>query len=326
MLERAAESHWRPVSVKMGFVQALSSYNPETHFAVTEALRAFEEEHKEQGVKASSYVSRPGWFARFVWVDWPSELATNISDYVQRFYEAHPQLQPVQEGSEEWNAVFRGWRSDKVSAEAIGKAFVKHFGSRILWVESQKNLRGLIAARCRIKDLVEAGPLSANHPLGQILGTPDAAESEVVSLELSWKGPGLASPRGPVSEADMKLLLASTHEVFDWAARRIQSVLDSLHDRLQRVYGERFRGLYVFGSYAKPDKGVELPPDSDLDVALILDDFENPYTEIDQIGEITSEMSLDQGLLISVVPIREADYKAGRTNFIRVISEYATPV
>lgn len=307
-------------------MQALSSYNSEKHSVVTASLRAFEAEHKEEGLDASSYVSRPGWFARFVWPDWPPDVVANVLEDVERLHTEHPELQRIQEGSEAWSAVFRGWHSDPNSAKAVATAFGKHFGRRLLWVVSQKNLRGLVAARCRVKDIVQVKPFGLDHPLSHVFTTPGAAQSEVVSLELSWKGPGLASPRGPVSEPDMKLLLASTNEVFDWAARRIQPILDSLHERLQSLYGERFRGLYVFGSYAKPDRGVELPADSDLDVALILDDFENPYTEIEHIGEITSEMTLDHGLLISVVPIREADYKEGRTNFIRVISEHATPV
>ena len=109
-------------------------------------------------------------------------------------------------------------------------------------------------------------------------------------------------------------------------SERVRTVLDALHDRLRKLYGERFRGLYVFGSYARPDAGIELSEDSDLDVALLLSDFENPYDEIKRFGNITYDLSLEHALAISVIPIRESDYLEGRTNFTRVISEYAIPV
>jgi predicted nucleotidyltransferase len=123
----------------------------------------------------------------------------------------------------------------------------------------------------------------------------------------------------------MGLFQASTQEVFGWASRRIEAVLGALHERLRQLYGERFRGLYVFGSYARPDAGIELPEDSDLDVALILSDYRNAYDELKRFGEITYDLELEHSLVISIVPVREADFKEGRTNFARVISSYAIP-
>ncbi len=103
-------------------------------------------------------------------------------------------------------------------------------------------------------------------------------------------------------------------------------MLDALHDRLKALYGERFRGLYVFGSYARPDAGIELPADSDLDVALVLSCFESAYKEIDRFSQITADLSLEHNLVISLIPVREADFREGQTNFTRVISEDAIPV
>ena len=124
----------------------------------------------------------------------------------------------------------------------------------------------------------------------------------------------------------MNALRAATQEVWKWAERRIQAILDALNERLRALYRERFRGLYVFGSYARPDTGIELPEDSDLDVALLLSDFENIYDERARFGDITYDLELEHGLAISVIPIREADFREGRTNFTRVISSYAIPV
>jgi len=144
-------------------------------------------------------------------------------------------------------------------------------------------------------------------------------------MDLAWKE-SLAPIPPSITESDRADLQASFREVFHWASGRIKPVLDHLHDKLKALYGERFRGLYIFGSYARPDAGIELPENSDLDVALILSDFNNAYEEIKRFGDITYDLSLEHGLVISLVPIREADYHERRTSFARAISSYAIPV
>ncbi len=146
-----------------------------------------------------------------------------------------------------------------------------------------------------------------------------------ISLHLFWRD-SLAGPVAALGDADRSGFQLSVNEVFQWAEQRIKTLLERLHEKLQNLYGERFRGLYVFGSYARPDAGIELPEDSDLDVALLLSDFESAYQEIDRFGQINADLSLDHGLVVSIVPVREADFREGRTNFTRVISEYAIPV
>jgi predicted nucleotidyltransferase len=158
-----------------------------------------------------------------------------------------------------------------------------------------------------------AGRQAINGALGEI------------SFHLSWKNP-YAHPVGQIPDAYREKFQLSINEVFQWAGKRIRTVLDQLRDSLQRLYGDRFRGLYVFGSYARPDAGIELPEDSDLDVALLLSDFESSFREIDRFSDITSSLSLEHGLLVSLIPIREADFRDGKTNFTRVIGEYALPV
>jgi predicted nucleotidyltransferase len=216
--------------------------------------------------------------------------------------------------------VFHGWRSDPESALAIAGAFTKHFGERVLWVESEEDARGRIAAKVRIEGLGDAASPPPETPPPLQAGW--RASLGVVSLHLFWKD-SVAIPSGPLSPADLEAFQASVREICQWAERRIRPVLDILHQRLKVLYGERFRGLYVFGSYARPDAGIELADDSDLDVALLLSEFESPYSEIERFSEITADISLEHGLVISLVPIRENDFKEGKTNFIRVISEYA---
>jgi len=136
----------------------------------------------------------------------------------------------------------------------------------------------------------------------------------------------MAIPPGPLSPADLVAFEASVREISHWAERRVRPILDTLHQRLRALYGERFRGLYVFGSYARPDAGIELPDSSDLDLALVLSDFDNLYEERARFGDLVADLSLEHSLVISVVPVAESDFREGRSSFGRVISEYAVPV
>jgi len=262
-------------------------------------------------------------FGCFVWPDWPRALASELGSRVDAFHTQHPGLRPVQAGTPEWDAVFRGWRSDPRSALAIAGAFTKHFGDRILWVESEKDTRGRIAAKLRIEGLGETTPPPPETPPSLRAGW--RASSGEVTLNLSWKD-SIAIPPGPLSDADLEAFAASVKEISHWAQRRIQPILDILQERLKALYGERFRGLYVFGSYARPDAGIELPVSSDLDLALVLSDFDNLYEERARFGDLVADLSLEHSLVISVVPVSEADFREGRTNFSRVVSEYAVPV
>jgi predicted nucleotidyltransferase len=265
---------------------------------VERALSALQDE--SLGFSAGSWYSERGPFARFVWPDWPEHLQKEIAEKIDAFHGEHPELKRIAPGTQEWQAIFRDWRADAGSALVIANAFTRHFPGRVQWVESEKDARGRIAAGVGIKDT------------GEII------------LHLFWRD-SLAFP-GPLSEADREAFQASVREVFDWATSRIRPILDTLRAKLQGLYGERFRGLYVYGSYARPDAGIELPESSDLDVALILSDFSSSYEEIKRFSDITYDFTLEHGLAVSVVPIRESDYKARSTNFIRTISEYAIPV
>jgi len=215
--------------------------------------------------------------------------------------------------------VFHGWCTDLESATAIAEIFSKHFGDRLLWVKSGKGARGRIAAICKVEGLGKI-----DHPFEPVAPRLREPNGEV-ELYLAWKDSS-ASAFGTFSEADREKYQSSTRDVFEWAGGRIRRVLDALYDKLKELYGKRFRGLYVFGSYARPDAGIQLPESSDLDVALILSDFDNLYEERERFNDMVFDLELEHSLAISVVPIRETDFHGGTTNFARVISEYAIPV
>jgi len=304
-------------------MQALSSYSQSKHADVAQALASLRS--PADGLSADAFVTPKGLFARFIWPDLPIEISAKLGELVGALHAKHPELdlRPVEKNSPEWNSIFHGWSEDLESAVAIERIFSAHFPKRVSWVESQRDRGGRITAKLRIEGLGETTPPPLETPPSLRAGW--RASLGEVTLNLFWKD-SMAIPPGPLSAADLEAFRASVREVSQWAERRIRPVLDALQQRLKALYGERFRGLYVFGSYARPDAGIELPESSDLDVALILSDFENLYEERARFGDIVADLSLEHSLVISVVPIAEADFRESRTNFTRVISEYAVPV
>jgi len=49
---------------------------------------------------------------------------------------------------------------------------------------------------------------------------------------------------------------------------------------LERIYGERLRGVYLYGSAARD----ELTSESDIDVAVVLDAIEDSFAEHERTG------------------------------------------
>ncbi|MHB8834184.1 MAG: nucleotidyltransferase domain-containing protein [Candidatus Methylomirabilia bacterium] len=102
---------------------------------------------------------------------------------------------------------------------------------------------------------------------------------------------------------------------------KIRSILGELNRRLATLYGERLRGVYLFGSYARD----EANEDSDADVLIVLDKVDNYSREIDTTSEVTSELSLEYGITLSRVFATEEQWRTGRTNFIQNLREEAVP-
>jgi predicted nucleotidyltransferase len=78
---------------------------------------------------------------------------------------------------------------------------------------------------------------------------------------------------------------------------KVRSILGELNLRLLALYGERLRGVYLFGSHARDEANEE----SDADILIVLDRVENYSREIDTTSELTSELSLEHGISLSRV-------------------------
>ena len=85
-------------------------------------------------------------------------------------------------------------------------------------------------------------------------------------------------------------------------------LLQRIKERLQALYGERFRGLVLYGSVARGDAGE----DSDIDLLCLL---AGPVNTIREISPIVDALSDLQGEYIErmfdVTAVSEEDFEAG---------------
>jgi predicted nucleotidyltransferase len=69
---------------------------------------------------------------------------------------------------------------------------------------------------------------------------------------------------------------------------KTSALLSEFNREAQRLYGDRLKGVYLYGSRARG----EAEPDADVDILIILDDWSDYAEEVDRTGEIGSRLSL----------------------------------
>jgi predicted nucleotidyltransferase len=102
---------------------------------------------------------------------------------------------------------------------------------------------------------------------------------------------------------------------------RIRKLMKELKGGLVRIYGDRLKGLYLYGSYARG----EARSDSDIDVMIVLNNYESYGKEIDRTGELASSLSLEYGISISRVVMKETQWKNSDTPLLRNIRVDGVP-
>ncbi len=90
--------------------------------------------------------------------------------------------------------------------------------------------------------------------------------------------------------------------------KEIRTLLEKLKSGLKQIYGEQFRQAYLFGSYARGDYDV----DSDIDVLIVLSNFEKYGAELKRTSELVGGLSFDYGTTVSVVFSREQEWKVNK--------------
>ena len=86
--------------------------------------------------------------------------------------------------------------------------------------------------------------------------------------------------------------------------QKIQLLLFELHTELQKLYSDRLVKLVLYGSHARGEASL----DSDIDVMVVLKPPVNQTSEILNMAEVTTALSLKYEELISILPISEIDF------------------
>lgn len=87
--------------------------------------------------------------------------------------------------------------------------------------------------------------------------------------------------------------------------RSIQKILRELKKGLVEIYGDRLEAVVLFGSYARGDAR---PPDSDIDVMLVLKG-EFKYREMQKrSSEFVASLCLENDVVISRVFVSDTEY------------------
>ena len=104
--------------------------------------------------------------------------------------------------------------------------------------------------------------------------------------------------------------------------QELDALLLELKQGLSLLYGQRLKGVFLFGSYARKTQ----EPGSDLDVLIILDDLFLYSTEIKRTGELVSNLSLKYGTSISRTFLRENDWRTYDSPLLRNVRAEAIPL
>ena len=90
---------------------------------------------------------------------------------------------------------------------------------------------------------------------------------------------------------------------------------------LTDLYGPRLQAVYLFGSGARD----ELGPDSDVDIAVVLDQVRNTFEEHERISDLGSRLSLDTGCVVSFFVTSRSAMDQGRFSIHRQIRSEGLP-
>lgn len=99
----------------------------------------------------------------------------------------------------------------------------------------------------------------------------------------------------------------------------LTTLMGELKAGLLAIYGDRLKGVYLYGSYARGDADRE----SDLDVLVVLDRIDRYTAEIERTSRLGADLSLKYGVSISKVYKRERDWLEHESPFLANVREEA---
>jgi len=97
--------------------------------------------------------------------------------------------------------------------------------------------------------------------------------------------------------------------------------MKKLKEGLIRIYGDRLKGVYLYGSYARGD----YREGSDVDVMILLKDYKNYWDELRQTSELMQDVCLEYDLLVSRIFTTEEKWNMSDTPLLKNIHQDGLP-
>jgi predicted nucleotidyltransferase len=102
---------------------------------------------------------------------------------------------------------------------------------------------------------------------------------------------------------------------------RIRKLMKELKEGLIRIYGDRLKAVYLYGSYARGD----YRQGSDVDVMILLSDYKNYWEELRRSTNLASDISLDYDVTVSRLIMKEIQWKESDMPVLRNIHREGVP-
>ncbi len=94
-----------------------------------------------------------------------------------------------------------------------------------------------------------------------------------------------------------------------------KQVLQNVKERLQEVYGDRLRGVVLYGSEARG----EADADSDVDMLVLIDGPGDWWSEARKIIDALYDLVLEIERPIHALPVAVEDFNAGKYALYRTV-------
>jgi len=90
---------------------------------------------------------------------------------------------------------------------------------------------------------------------------------------------------------------------------------------MEEIYNERLRGVYLYGSAARD----QLTTDSDIDIAVVLDEIPSRFAEHERTSQLAADLSLQYDTVVTFLFATEADFANGTFLVYRTIKREGIP-
>ena len=88
---------------------------------------------------------------------------------------------------------------------------------------------------------------------------------------------------------------------------QIEHILKEFKQQISKLYGQRLKKVVLYGSYARGQANDE---HSDIDLAIVLEGDVAAGKEIDRLIDVITDINLYYGVLLSVYPVSEENYRS----------------